>query len=73
VDPDRPDSLTKPQLGKINGTFADKNFPDDREIKLSYVNAVIKRGERITSSTQLTKAEATMVIDALLEEEAFSS
>lgn len=55
------------QLGMIASLFGKKGFPDDRTIRHNYVAAVI--GREFASTKELTKKEASAVIEALMAEE----
>ena len=61
-----PNAISHAQSGKINALFKQKGFPDEREARLIYVNEII--GRSVQSSKELTKKEASKVIEALLEE-----
>ena len=65
-EPD-PNLASKAQLGMIGALFGEKGFPNDREVRLTYTNAVIER--EVETSKELTKAEASKVIDALQAED----
>lgn len=56
------DLITSAQMKKMQALFHDKNFVD-RDDKLAYVNEVV--GIEVTSSKDLTKDQASRVIDAL--------
>lgn len=52
------------QLGMIASLFKDKNFPDEREVRHGWVTDVV--GRQFESTKELTKREASRVIEALL-------
>ena len=54
------------QLGMIASLFADKDFPDDRSVRHEYVSHVV--GREFESTKELTKREASKVIESLLAE-----
>ena len=51
------------QLGMLNGLFEQKGYANDREVRLRYCQSVIAR--QIESSKDLTKREASKIIDSL--------
>lgn len=54
------------QLGMIASLFKDKNFLDDRTVRHEYVALVV--GRPFESTKELTKKEASKVIEALMAE-----
>ena len=58
---DQPDGITKAQMGMLHASLAEIG-KGDREDGLKYIGGVI--GREIESSKQLTKVEASKVIDA---------
>jgi hypothetical protein len=58
------------QLGMIGGLFTEKGFPNDRDVRHAYANAVI--GREVSTSKEMTVAEASKVITALQAEEPFA-
>jgi tellurite resistance protein len=61
-----PGDATQKQLGMIAKLFKDKGFPDDKDIRHNYVVAIIKR--QFESTKELTKREASNVIESLMAE-----
>lgn len=55
-----------PQLGKITSLFIEKGFPNDKDIRHAYIEAVI--GHAFDKPSELSKAEASAVIEALAAE-----
>lgn len=60
-----PDGPTDAQMRKLHASFNDHGIKD-RDLRLAYCFDVI--GREITSSTELTRAEASQVIERLLED-----
>ena len=52
------------QLGMIAKVFKERDFPDDRDVRHEWVADVI--GRKIESSRELSKREASKVIEALM-------
>lgn len=61
----RPDAITDAQVRKI-GVEMRKHLPDDKTVRLAYVAAVI--GREVGSVRDLSKREASAVIEALVAE-----
>lgn len=58
--------VTKPQLGKLGALFSEAGITD-REARLDTVRRIIGRGD-LTTSSDLSKQEASMVIERLEKE-----
>ncbi len=61
-----PNMASQAQLGKIAALFGEKGFIDDKAVRHSYVAAIV--GHEFTSTKELTKREASTVIEALMAE-----
>lgn len=59
-------AASQKQLGMIAALFAEKQFLDDRAVRHAYVGHVI--GREIASAKELSKSEASKVIEALIAE-----
>ena len=59
--------VSEKQLGFMSGLFNAKGFPDDHGVRVAYVKAII--GRDVEKAADMTKAEASQVIDALKAEE----
>lgn len=63
---DRPDAITKPQLQKLSILRKREGFPDDDEGRAGWFSLVLSLVQReIASNKELTKAEASVIIDVL--------
>lgn len=62
VPADPPESITAPQLKMLHALFRDKGFID-RDDALSYAGQILDRA--VTTTKDLSKADASLVIDAL--------
>lgn len=60
--PDEPDTITQAQIRALHASFGDAGIKD-RETRLNYCRNLI--GRDLNSSADLTRAEASRVIDAL--------
>lgn len=58
--------VTQKQLGMIGALLKDVGIPEDRDIRLGYVADVI--GRKVESSKEMTKREASTLIEALIAE-----
>lgn len=61
-----PDAASQKQLGMIAALFKDKGFLDDRAVRHLYVTEIV--GREIKSAKDLTRREASKVIEALMAE-----
>ena len=62
-----PNLASQKQLNMIGALFAKKGFPDDKEIRHAYIEAVVNHPYR--SSKELSKKDASAAIEALMAEE----
>ena len=62
-----PGLASQKQLNMIGVLFAKKDVPDDKYIRRAYIEAVV--GHAYGSSKELTKKDASAVIEALMAEE----
>lgn len=61
-----PEAASQKQLGMIAALFKDKGFLDDKAVRHLYVTEIV--GREIKSARDLTKREASKVIEALMAE-----
>lgn len=61
-----PDAASQKQLGMIAALFNDKKFLDDRTVRHLYVAEIV--GREFKSTKDLTRREASKVIEALMAE-----
>ena len=61
-----PEAASQKQLGMIGALFGDKGFMDDRAIRHAYVKEII--GREFESTKELSKREASKVIESLMAE-----
>ena len=64
--PARNGVVTQKQLGMIGALLKEVGIPEDRDIRLGYVADVI--GRKVESSKEMTKKEASTLIEALIAE-----